>query len=76
MNDSLHTASEIQTHLIELETKISHQEMSIDELKQVVFEQHSTIERLEKSLKRLTDRLEGIDGGPVVGPGNEKPPHY
>lgn len=67
---------EIQTHLIQLETKISHQEVAIDELKQTVFDQHTAIEKLEKALKRLTDRVEGIDGGPQVGPGNEKPPHY
>jgi SlyX protein len=63
-------------HIIELEVKISHQEVSIDELKQTVYEQHLTIERLEKELKRLKDRIDVIEGGPTIGPGNEKPPHY
>lgn len=61
---------------IELETKISHQEIAIDELKQTVFEQHLAIEKIEKEIKRISDRLAGVDSGPTVGPGNEKPPHY
>ena len=72
MIESGHTSE----HLIELETKISHQEVAIDDLKQTVFEQHIAIEKLEKELKRLSDRLTGLDSGPVIGPGNEKPPHY
>ncbi len=67
---------ELQTQIIELEIKISHQEIAIDELKTALFEQHATIEKLQKDLKRLTDRLESVDGGPQIGPGNEKPPHY
>jgi SlyX protein len=63
-------------HIIELEMKISHQEVAIEELKQTVFEQHLALEKLEKELKRLNDRIEGIDGGPTIGPGNDKPPHY
>jgi uncharacterized coiled-coil protein SlyX len=75
----LKSMSESSPHtepLIDLETKISHQEVAIDELKQTVFEQHIAIEKLEKELKRLNDRLSGIDSGPVIGPGNDKPPHY
>ncbi len=68
--------NETDAHLIELETKISHQEVAIDELKQTVFDQHIAIEKLVKDLKRLTDRIEGIDSGHSVGPGNDKPPHY
>jgi uncharacterized coiled-coil protein SlyX len=64
-------------HLIELEVKISHQEVAIEELKQTTFEQHLRIEALEKELKRLKDRFDTFDGGQMpIGPGNEKPPHY
>lgn len=71
--------SETQTaqHLIELEIKISHQEIAIEELRQTLFEQHGVIEKLEKSVKLLTERLEAaLDGSHQIGPGNEKPPHY
>jgi len=62
---------------IDLETKIAHQEVAIEELQQAVFEHHTTIERLEKSIKLLTQRFEAAMGGEnQVGPGNEKPPHY
>jgi SlyX protein len=64
-----------EQRLIDLEIKISHQEVAIDELQTTVFEQHSAIARLEKTLKDITDRLEGVTGK-EVGPGNEKPPHY
>lgn len=64
-------------HLKDLEIKFSHHEVAIEELQKVVFEQHKTIEKLEKTLKRLTDRFDGVAGGAnEIGPGNEKPPHY
>ncbi len=69
-------SDELQSQMIDLEIKISHQDVAIEELKTALFEQHSTIEKLQKDLKRLTDRLESVDGGPTIGPGNEKPPHY
>ena len=67
---------EIQSHIIDLEIKISHQDVAIEELKTALFEQHSALDKLQKDLKRLTDRLESVDGGPLIGPGNDKPPHY
>ena len=62
--------------LIELEIKISHQEIAIEELQRTVFEQHNRIEKLEKSLQILTERIDGRNAGPEIGPANEKPPHY
>ena len=67
----------LDDNLKDLEIKYSHHEVAIEELQKVVFEQHKTIEKLEKSLKRLTDRFDGVTGGAnEIGPGNEKPPHY
>jgi SlyX protein len=63
-------------YLIDLETKISHQEIAIEELKQTVFDQHNQLERLEKTLKVLTERIDSRNSGPEIGPANEKPPHY
>lgn len=69
--------SQMNEHLIELEVKISHQEVAIEELKQTTFEQHKRIEALEKELKHLKNRLDTVDTqNSTVGPGNEKPPHY
>ena len=59
--------------LIDLETKISHHENEIEELKKAVFEQQLIISKFEKSLKALRDLIEPDAN---IGPGNEKPPHY
>ena len=64
-------------HLIDLEIKISHQEIAIEELRETVFKQQVMIDKLEKSLEIMNDRLKGVaDGGFEIGPGNDKPPHY
>jgi SlyX protein len=66
-----------EQRLIELEIKISHQDVEIEELHQVVYKQQEAIDQLETKLKSLTERFhETIGVGPTVGPGNEKPPHY
>jgi len=71
------TEKTTEERLIELEIKISHQEIALEELQQGVYEQHATIAILEKSLKLLTERIDGTTAGkPEVGPGNDKPPHY
>jgi uncharacterized coiled-coil protein SlyX len=63
--------------MIELETKISHQEIAIEELQAVSIDQHALITLLQKNLKQLTDRFDGATTNqPEIGPGNEKPPHY
>lgn len=60
---------------IELEIKISHQEIALEELQKIVWEQETRIDRLEKTVKRLNDRLNG-EAQQEIGPANEKPPHY
>lgn len=62
--------------VIEMQTKLAHQELAIEELQKALYEQHVTIDRLEKNLKSLTERLEGLTGASTIGPGNQKPPHY
>lgn len=64
-----------EQRLIDIETKISHQEFLIEQLNEVVRIQQETIDRLEKSLKIVASRL-GETDGKKVGPANEKPPHY
>jgi SlyX protein len=64
-----------EERIIELETKLAHQELAIEELQNSVFEQQRTIEAMEKALKQVTDQLKGV-GASDIGPGNEKPPHY
>jgi len=63
--------------MIDLEMKISYQEMAIEILQQTFYEQQKTIDRLNETCEKLARRLvasnnEGLD----IGPANEKPPHY
>jgi uncharacterized coiled-coil protein SlyX len=63
-----------EQRLIDLETKFSYQEMLIEELRQTVHGQYVALEKLEKNLKLLTDRVKSGDEG--VNAAHEKPPHY
>ena len=62
--------------LIDLETKFSHHDIAIEELQQTMQAQHLAIEKLEKTLKLLTDRFKGVDKEMATAPAHEKPPHY
>lgn len=67
----------METRFIDLETKIAHQELLLEELSQVLYEQQKTIDKLEARLTLLSKRMdEAVEGGPEVGPANQKPPHY
>ncbi len=66
-----------QDRLIELEIKISHQEIALEKLQEMTFAQDTAIQRLELSLKILKERMEGVaQGEGQVGAAGEKPPHY
>jgi SlyX protein len=64
-----------EQRLVDLETKFSYQDTLIEELRQTVHEQYLTIEKLEKNVKVLMNRLEGFDENNIRA-GHEKPPHY
>lgn len=66
-----------ETRFIELETKIVHLEMAVEELQKVSHEQYLTIEKLEKSMKHLIERFKAVsENENPIGPASEKPPHY
>ena len=66
-----------EQRLIDLETKISHQEAAIDALQQAVVDQQKAVSILEKILGRLGKTMEGlIENGSERGLTNEPPPHY
>lgn len=62
--------------LTNLEIKISHQDHTIEELHQVIYQQQQTIDQLTKKIIDLTKRFDesGLGGQDIRG--NEKPPHY
>ena len=61
--------------LNDLEFKIAHQDVLLEELNQVICKQQETLDRLEVSLKALMKRFDEADVG-ELGPANQKPPHY
>jgi SlyX protein len=63
-----------EQRFVDLETKVAFQELLIEELKQSTHTQYLAIEKLEKNLKSLTERLRGTDEG--IDPVDKKPPHY
>ena len=66
-----------EQRLIDLEVKISLQEVAIETLQQTVFEQHREIGKLQDALSRHIRRFEAAaSGGLDIGPADEKPPHY
>mgnify|MGYP000903993984 FL=1 len=64
---------EIQERLVNIEMKISHQDLIIEDLNQVIYQQQQTIDVLSKKLKLLEDQFRA---DPNIGPAGEKPPHY
>ena len=64
--------------IIELETKLAFQERLLDQLNEVVTEQHARIDRLQKAIIRLEDKIAdvAVAGGSARSPEDERPPHY
>ncbi len=60
--------------LVDLETKISFQEILIEDLQKIVNDQYLTLEKMEKNVKMLIDKV--TVGDSSQNPKNEKPPHY
>ncbi len=61
-----------EQRLIDLESKVSHQEIQIEELQQTVHAQYLLIEKIEKKLKQLTSQMDKTL--PIIG--HARPPHY
>jgi SlyX protein len=67
----------MQDRVTELEIKIAHMEDDLNVLSDTAIRLQSHIERLERSLERLRDRLDAAtESRPEGNPADEKPPHY
>ena len=66
-----------EKRLIDIETKLAHQEHSLAELNTALTNQQKQLTLLEDLCKSLVDRMHSMSDGGVAGdPGDEKPPHY
>ena len=66
-----------EQRIVEIETKLAHQELTLEALNAVVTEQTSRLMRLEELTERLLDRVQSLsDAGASDAVGDERPPHY
>ena len=66
-----------EDRLIEIETKIAHQENTVESLNQVVYQQQKKIDHLEGMLSALAKHVKDmVASSGEASSGHEKPPHY
>lgn len=68
-----------QEQIIELQTRMTFQEDSLNQLNQVVTEQSIWIDQLRQQLRSLAEKYEDLRNTPGQEGGaadNESPPHY
>ena len=63
-----------EAHLIDLETRIAHQDQAIHDLSTEIYQQQKQIEQLEATCKYLLGRSQLPSATDNLG--DEKPPHY
>ena len=66
-----------EDRLIDLESKLAHQDQLLNELNDVVTEQQARIMQLEQLSNSLMERVRSIgESTPDDAAQNERPPHY
>jgi len=67
----------MKEQIINLEIRIAHQDLAIQELSDTVYAQQKSIDQLVVMCRHLSDKLRGVtDQNTVSDPGDEVPPHY
>ena len=62
--------------LTEIEIKLAHAEQAINEMSEVLYAQQALLEKLDRGLTALRQRVTTVESGPEGTSGDEKPPHY
>ena len=65
--------AKMEERFVDLEIRISHQEVMIDELNKLVYQQQVKIDQLEAVLKDMAKRIIELENDRTI---NERPPHY
>ena len=69
--------SSTSTRLDELEIRIAHQDQTIEDLNAAITAQWKLIERLERQVARLAERVADSERSPGdAAPVDRPPPHY
>ena len=74
------TDNDTQALLVDLQTRLAFQDLTISELNDVITDQQKQLDRLHEQVRMLKDKLDVLEES-VPQPGNpnaadEKPPHY
>lgn len=70
---------DLAARITHLEVALAHQQRDYETLNLVVIEQANQMDRIRRSLQRLTERLEALRTAPETAPRtleDDKPPHY
>ncbi|MCH7980120.1 MAG: SlyX family protein [Proteobacteria bacterium] len=66
-----------EDRLVQIETKLAHQEQMLMELDDALTTQQSTIMTLERMCASMAERMQSLSGDETAAPrGDERPPHY
>ncbi len=66
-----------EDRLVQIETKLAHQEQLLIELDDALTTQQSTIMTLERMCASMAERMQSLGGDETASsPGDERPPHY
>ena len=66
-----------EDRLIDIESKLAHQEQLLNELNDVITEQQARIMQLEQLSSTLIERVRTLgDAGTESEPADQRPPHY
>jgi SlyX protein len=64
-----------EDRIVELEIKVAHQDMAIEELNQTIIQQQSEIANLQRYLELIRYKIENIQASPKEV-SESPPPHY
>lgn len=71
------TNPELFARIVELESKVAFQEMTIETLNQALIEQQFQLDKMQLQLRHLAEKLTGIASSNVAHQSEETPPpHY
>jgi len=66
-----------EDRLVQIETKLAHQEQMLTELDDALTTQQSTIMTLERMCASMAERIQSLGGDETATPpGDDRPPHY
>ena len=79
MNEQQAAIQSLQTQLIDVQMRVSYQDDTLAQLNDVIAEQDSMIQLLQKQMRALVKKHDEMDYSAEQNGGNlsdERPPHY